>query len=227
MDSFGGSAEIGHAFSSMTEAAKSQNFDDTSDRITTLSLFQLLSAAKDQERRRNGQQDPQDKIREAFGADSPFSGHKGIKPEVSNAVDSTWKTGSVGESLGNDDDKSRNISTAEESPEAENGADMMKQPFLSSSISHQATSGTADIGSSSFSAASTSSGRLTFSGSLQFCDNISLRSNSTTSTTSFAFPILASEWNGSPIRLTEIDRRKHRRPKKSTCWGCFTGSQVL
>ncbi|CDO98546.1 unnamed protein product [Coffea canephora] len=101
---------------------------------------------------------------------------------------------------------------------------MSKVPLLASSSSRQ-NENTAghhrELGSSSFSAASTPSGRLTFSGLIPFSDNISVRSNSTASTRSFAFPILATEWNESPIRMAEVDRK----PKRWGCWRmCFTCS---
>lgn len=57
MDSLGGNADIGRVYSSKMESAKSQNVDDTSGRIASLSLFQLLNAAKDHER--DGQQNYQ------------------------------------------------------------------------------------------------------------------------------------------------------------------------
>ncbi|XP_027126248.1 uncharacterized protein [Coffea arabica] len=102
---------------------------------------------------------------------------------------------------------------------------MSKVPLLASSSSSRQNENTAghhrELGSSSFSAASTASGRLTFSGLIPFSDNISLRSNSTASTRSFAFPTLATEWNESPIRMAEVDRK----PKRRGCWRmCFTCS---
>ncbi|TMW97217.1 hypothetical protein EJD97_005973 [Solanum chilense] len=38
-------------------------------------------------------------------------------------------------------------------------------------------------------------------------DNISIRSSSTNSTKSFAFPILTSEWPGSPVKMVADDKR--------------------
>ncbi|KAH7832839.1 hypothetical protein Vadar_000488 [Vaccinium darrowii] len=61
-------------------------------------------------------------------------------------------------------------------------------------------------GESSFSMA----GLITYSGPMTYSGNVSLRSDSsTTSTRSFAFPIIQSEWNSSPIRMAKADRR-HR-----------------
>ncbi|KAF8378540.1 hypothetical protein HHK36_029883 [Tetracentron sinense] len=59
---------------------------------------------------------------------------------------------------------------------------------------------------SSFSAVGPLSGPIPYSGS------ISLRSDSsTTSTRSFAFPILPSEWNASPVKMSKADRRHFRK----------------
>ncbi|CAH1431225.1 unnamed protein product [Lactuca virosa] len=69
-------------------------------------------------------------------------------------------------------------------------------------------------GESSFSVAGPVSGRINYSGQIAFSGSISLRSDSsTTSTRSFAFPILQTEWNSSPVRMAKADRRrlqKHR-----------------
>ncbi|XP_006844062.2 uncharacterized protein LOC18433922 isoform X1 [Amborella trichopoda] len=58
------------------------------------------------------------------------------------------------------------------------------------------------------------SGQIPYSGPIPYSGSISLRSDSsTTSTRSFAFPILHSEWNSSPVKMAQPDRRyrKHRR----------------
>ncbi|KAL3512408.1 hypothetical protein ACH5RR_025125 [Cinchona calisaya] len=100
---------------------------------------------------------------------------------------------------------------------------MSKVPLLASSLSHQSIVGHQELGSSSFSSESTPSGQSTFSGLMSCSDSISLHSNSTASTRSFAFPILATEWNGSPIRMAEVDRRKPKSIKECGCWRmCFT-----
>ncbi|XP_010928100.1 uncharacterized protein [Elaeis guineensis] len=58
------------------------------------------------------------------------------------------------------------------------------------------------------------SGPIASSGHIPYSGSISLRSDSsTTSTRSFAFPILQSEWNSSPVKMAKADRRhlrKHR-----------------
>ncbi|KAM0964789.1 hypothetical protein TB2_020459 [Malus domestica] len=73
------------------------------------------------------------------------------------------------------------------------------------------------LGESSFSAAGHFSSLIT---SGPYSGNVSLRSeSSTTSTRSFAFPVLQSEWNSSPVRMAKADRshlRKHRGWR-----GCF------
>ncbi|CAI8595565.1 unnamed protein product [Vicia faba] len=70
------------------------------------------------------------------------------------------------------------------------------------------------IGESSFSAAGAVSGRISYSGSIPYSGSISIRSDSsTTSTRSFAFPILQSEWNSSPVRMEKPDRRHYRKQR--------------
>ncbi|BAT99178.1 hypothetical protein VIGAN_10057400 [Vigna angularis var. angularis] len=73
------------------------------------------------------------------------------------------------------------------------------------------------LGESSFSAVGPVSGRISYSGPVPYSGSISLRSDSsTTSTRSFAFPIIQSEWNSSPVRMVKADRRHHR--KQRCCW---------
>nr|GMC52588.1 protein BREAKING OF ASYMMETRY IN THE STOMATAL LINEAGE-like isoform X3 [Ipomoea batatas] len=54
------------------------------------------------------------------------------------------------------------------------------------------------------------------------CDCISIRSSSTTSTQSFAFPILASEFHSSPAKMAPCDSRflKKRRRWKNCLGFC-------
>lgn len=71
------------------------------------------------------------------------------------------------------------------------------------------------FGESSFSAAGAVSGRISYSGSIPYSGSISIRSDSsTTSTRSFAFPILQSEWNSSPVRMEKPDRSHYRKQRK-------------
>lgn len=73
---------------------------------------------------------------------------------------------------------------------------------------------TASQGEESFSAVGTLSSLINFSGPVTYSGSVSLRSDSsTTSTRSFAFPVLQTEWNSSPVRMAKADRRcfrKHR-----------------
>ncbi|XAR55952.1 hypothetical protein NMG60_11036213 [Bertholletia excelsa] len=67
-------------------------------------------------------------------------------------------------------------------------------------------------GESSFSMAGPLSGLITYSGRIAYSGSISLRSDSsTTSTRSFAFPVLQTEWSGSPVRMAKADRRHYRK----------------
>ncbi|MQM10002.1 hypothetical protein Taro_042895, partial [Colocasia esculenta] len=64
-----------------------------------------------------------------------------------------------------------------------------------------------DYSDANFHGPASLSGGIAYSGQIPYSGSISLRSDSsTTSTRSFAFPILQSEWNSSPI-LDEIDDR--------------------
>lgn len=79
------------------------------------------------------------------------------------------------------------------------------------SVSSQFHSG---LGESSFSAAGSLPSLISYSGPVAYSGSISLRSDSsTTSTRSFAFPILQTEWNSSPVRMAEADRRHYRKHK--------------
>ncbi|KAL0430023.1 UNVERIFIED_CONTAM: hypothetical protein Sradi_0628300 [Sesamum radiatum] len=67
-----------------------------------------------------------------------------------------------------------------------------------------------DAGETSFSAA----GLISYSGPIAFSGSLSHRSDgSTTSGRSFAFPVLQSEWNSSPVRMAKADRRHFRKHK--------------
>ncbi|MCL7043986.1 hypothetical protein MKW94_026008 [Papaver nudicaule] len=77
-------------------------------------------------------------------------------------------------------------------------------------------------GESSFSSAGPFSGPLAYTDPVPYSGSISHRSDSsTTSTRSFAFPVLHSEWNSSPVKMVKPDRRhlrKHRGWK--LCFPC-------
>ncbi|KAJ4960273.1 hypothetical protein NE237_020183 [Protea cynaroides] len=72
-------------------------------------------------------------------------------------------------------------------------------------------------GESSLSAVSPPSGQISNSGRISsgpvpYSGSISLRSDSsTTSTRSFAFPILQPEWGSSPVKMAKADRRHYRK----------------
>ncbi|KAL2510072.1 uncharacterized protein Fot_33719 [Forsythia ovata] len=68
-----------------------------------------------------------------------------------------------------------------------------------------------DYGESSFSAGD----HVTYSGPIPFSGSLSLRSDSSaaTSTRSFAFPVVQSDWNISPVRMAKADRRHFRKHK--------------
>ncbi|CAN6279006.1 unnamed protein product [Urochloa humidicola] len=56
------------------------------------------------------------------------------------------------------------------------------------------------------------SGQVSMSGHIAYSGNVSLRSDSsTTSTRSFAFPVLQREWISSPVRMAKAERRRTRR----------------
>ncbi|XP_061987223.1 uncharacterized protein LOC133705842 isoform X2 [Populus nigra] len=70
-------------------------------------------------------------------------------------------------------------------------------------------------GESSFSSSGPLFGLTSHSGPIAYSGSVSLRSDSsTTSTRSFAFPILQSEWNSSPARMAKADRRHLQKPRK-------------
>ncbi|GMJ09583.1 hypothetical protein like AT2G03810 [Hibiscus trionum] len=74
-------------------------------------------------------------------------------------------------------------------------------------------------GECSFSLAGPVTGLITYSGPIAYSGNLSLRSDSsTTSTRSFAFPILQPEWDTSPIRMAKADRRKYRKRRGWSGW---------
>ncbi|KAJ4973996.1 hypothetical protein NE237_007170 [Protea cynaroides] len=83
-------------------------------------------------------------------------------------------------------------------------------------------------GESSFSAMGPMSGPISYSGPIShsgpvpFSGSISLRSDSsTTSTRSFAFPALHTEWNSSPVKMTDSDRRHFRKHRVGSNYGTF------
>ncbi|KAJ0228703.1 18S pre-ribosomal assembly protein gar2-like protein [Hirschfeldia incana] len=69
------------------------------------------------------------------------------------------------------------------------------------------------FGETSFSAAEavSISGHITYRGPIAFSGSLSVRSDaSTASGRSFAFPVLQSEWNSSPVRMAKPEKRRHK-----------------
>ncbi|RID60173.1 hypothetical protein BRARA_F03352 [Brassica rapa] len=69
------------------------------------------------------------------------------------------------------------------------------------------------FGETSFSGAEavSISGHITYTGPIAFSGSLSVRSDaSTTSGRSFAFPVLQSEWNSSPVRMAKPEKRRHK-----------------
>lgn len=59
------------------------------------------------------------------------------------------------------------------------------------------------------------SGLITYSGPISYVGSISIRSDSsTTSARSFAFPVLQSEWNSSPVRMAKAKGRRYTRHRR-------------
>lgn len=72
-------------------------------------------------------------------------------------------------------------------------------------------------GEENFSTVGPSPSFIGYSGPIAYSGSLSLRSDSsTTSTRSFAFPVLQSEWNSSPVRMAKAERR---RLQKRRSWG--------
>uniref|UniRef100_M1CEY5 18S pre-ribosomal assembly protein gar2-related n=2 Tax=Solanum tuberosum TaxID=4113 RepID=M1CEY5_SOLTU len=95
-----------------------------------------------------------------------------------------------------------------------NTADNAHQQHLESQNMANGQSHFAD-GEASFSAArGPISGSITYSGPISYSGSVSLRSeSSTTSTRSFAFPVLQNEWNSSPVRMAKAERRRLSKQK--------------
>ncbi|KAL0919190.1 hypothetical protein M5K25_011269 [Dendrobium thyrsiflorum] len=84
-----------------------------------------------------------------------------------------------------------------------------------SSFSHLAHGESNLLGPSNF------SGSITTSSHTPCSANISLRSeSSTTSGQSFAFPLLQPEWGSSPIRMAKADRRRLRKQRWKSAFTC-------
>ncbi|KAI5072050.1 hypothetical protein GOP47_0012156 [Adiantum capillus-veneris] len=82
-------------------------------------------------------------------------------------------------------------------------------------------------GQLAFSGALTYQGLISYSGQVAYSGNISHRSDSSTSTRSFAFPILASEWSASPVKIGAPDPRFFRQEKKWHLCSCCKRPSTL
>ncbi|KAG2651883.1 uncharacterized protein LOC120656222 isoform X2 [Panicum virgatum] len=106
--------------------------------------------------------------------------------------------------LGTDDAVSKS-STLEQD---HSGAQQTK-PESSKATAH---AGNDDPSEPNFFGPSIMSGPVSMSGHIAYSGNVSLRSDSsTTSTRSFAFPVLQREWISSPVRMAKAERRRSRR----------------
>ncbi|CAM6033476.1 unnamed protein product [Sphagnum compactum] len=95
-------------------------------------------------------------------------------------------------------------------------ADLVPIPF-SGPIGYSGPIPAAYSGSSSHPGAPNHSGQVPFSGSISYRSDSSAASNR-----SFAFPIFATEWNSSPVRMAQPDRRylRHKRRWRPSCMCC-------
>ncbi|XP_050224878.1 uncharacterized protein LOC126674475 [Mercurialis annua] len=142
------------------------------------------------------------------------SGSKKEKLQSHNLDCATESTSTDGEELScMSKVESKNTSDINPSPAVNGGSEHLNSR---NSFRHEVTtteqfSGQLQYypGESSFSAAGPLSGLITYSGPIAYSGSLSLRSDSsTTSARSFAFPILQSEWNSSPVRMAKADRRR-------------------
>ncbi|GAB2214528.1 hypothetical protein Drorol1_Dr00018879 [Drosera rotundifolia] len=68
------------------------------------------------------------------------------------------------------------------------------------------------LGETSFNAEMPPPSSITYMGPVSYSGNISLRSESSAgSARSFAFPVLQTEWHGSPVRMARADQRRLRK----------------
>lgn len=78
------------------------------------------------------------------------------------------------------------------------------------------------------SGALTYQGMNSYTGPVAYSGSISHRSDSSTSTRSFAFPILASDWNTSPVKMGAPDPRLYRQQRKRYfCFCCRRPSTLV
>ncbi|XP_039007024.1 uncharacterized protein LOC120134653 [Hibiscus syriacus] len=137
------------------------------------------------------------------GSSAPTTGKDDREPLKQVSDDSKLETGTItsdsGSSAPTTSKDDRELLKTGRTPEDETDS-----PF-SNCVQH-------GYGESSFSAAGPVTGLISYSGPIAYSGNLSHRSDSsTTSTRSFAFPLLQSEWNSSPVRMAKADRRQYRK----------------
>uniref|UniRef100_A0A6N2MT17 Uncharacterized protein n=1 Tax=Salix viminalis TaxID=40686 RepID=A0A6N2MT17_SALVM len=139
---------------------------------------------------------------------------------ASHALDSVRKelTSTITDQLPYDSKAETRSITASGRKSPENGDSQCPGPGISSRFEDPITepfSGRLYTdGESSFSATGYLSGLVSYSGPIPYSGSISLRSDSsTTSTRSFAF-VLQSEWNSSPVRMVKAGRRHLQKPRR-------------
>jgi len=113
--------------------------------------------------------------------------------------------------------RSEDVQDAKSSPPVQREPVVQQNGSDSAKVTAQTQTVVRNPFESSFSGPSITSGPLTPSGHIPYSGNISLRSeSSTTSTRSFAFPVLQNEWNSSPVKMAKADRRRLREDRG---WG--------
>ncbi|KAG6399932.1 hypothetical protein SASPL_141418 [Salvia splendens] len=134
-----------------------------------------------------------------------------VRNELNSDSGSTRKEGSPNDIQANSDyitlDDGLGQSPSNNSPVATNEANHDKRESEDVPVANQLQQ---DMGETSFSAAS----MITYAGPIAYSGSVSHRSDgSTTSGKSFAFPVLQSEWNSSPVRMAKADGRGFRKHK--------------
>lgn len=105
--------------------------------------------------------------------------------------------------------------STENSVSSTDNAQNLHEPLLDTLNEVNGDNDAAEMGSYTYSGPIPLSGPISYSGPIPFSGSLSLRSDSsTTSTRSFAFPILSSEWNSSPVKMVQADPRYFRKKRR-------------
>ncbi|XP_019091444.1 PREDICTED: uncharacterized protein LOC104740021 [Camelina sativa] len=105
----------------------------------------------------------------------------------------------------------RYLSTEMEESENQRLNDVFEDSYDHNLFSRNLPNG---FGERSFSEAEPGLAHISYSGLISVSGNISVRSDgSTVSGSSFAFPLLQSEWNSSPVRMAKPEKTKLRKEK--------------